>query len=120
MIKPALAVFLSLVLAIVLGYATMALLGASGNSGRDVSPLVFCSLAFLVAGGFAYRRWFHRSEAGLLLGLVAYGALVGWVVNWFAGGISPDWFVLALLLTVGPWFAGMGIGHWTRHLRMTP
>ena len=121
MIKPAVAVFCSLVLAIALGFATMALLGARGNSGRDFSPLVFCSLAYLVAGGFAYRRWFHRTEAGLWLGLAAYGALLAWLIGSFEGGTpSPDWYVFALALTVGPWFAGVGIGHWTRDLHMTP
>ena len=121
MIKPALAVFFSLVLAIALGFATVALLDVRGNSGRDFSPFVFCSLAFLVVGGIAYRRWFHRGDLGCVLGLAAYGALLAWVVGWFEGGTpSPDWYVLALAVTVGPWFAGVGIGHWTRHLHMTP
>jgi hypothetical protein len=121
MIKPALAVFLSLVLAIALGIATMALLGARGDSGRDFSPLVSCSLAYLALGGFAYRRWFHRGEAGTWLGLAVFAVLLAWAVGSIEGGDapSPDWYVFALALTVGPWFAGFGIGHWTRHLRMT-
>jgi hypothetical protein len=110
--KRAVAAFLSLWAAIALGILAVATLGIS--EGRNPWPLLAASAVFLAGAGFTYRRWFFRSWKSCLVGIAAYGIVLGGAVAYEGGTGLPSfflsWFLALLSLTLIPWFFGFAAG----------
>ena len=109
--KSALAALLSLVLSIAAGLlAAFAMPG--GESSRLGSVLVMAGFVAvpLVAGGFAYRRWFFRSISSCLSGLGAFAAMAAVVALGVPDSFPMEVFFLLLLVTLTPWYAGFLAG----------
>ena len=109
--KPALAAFLSLVLSIAIGLLA-AFAMPSGGSSRLGGVLLMVGFAAvpLVAGGFAYRRWFYRTTSSCLAGVGAYCALAAVVAVGVPDSFPMEVLILLLTVTLTPWYAGFLAG----------
>jgi FtsH-binding integral membrane protein len=121
--KSAIAAFLSVVLAVLMGFGTLAVLDVAPEAGRDATPIVIFAGIFLIVSGFIYGRWFLRNAGACIAGLAAYAALIGSLVAFFGGtsllGFFVDWLFLILAVTLVPWFAGLALGKYAQRFQLT-
>lgn len=121
--KSAAAAFLSVVLAVAMGYGAFFALGVGPNYSRNPLPIVIFAALFLVVTGFVYARWFFASMKSCVAGLAAYAALIAALVAYFGGtalaGFFADWFVSIIAVTLAPWLVGFAAGKFAQRIRLT-
>lgn len=122
--KSAVAAFLSVVLAIALGWGALAFLGSANRGGRDFTLIAAFAAVFLIGSGFTYGRWFLATYRSCAAGLAVYAILVWTLVaegtGSATGSFFMDWFFFVLALTLGPWFVGLWAGKYARRFQLTP
>ena len=120
----AIAAFLSVVLAIVLGIAALEVLGSASHGGRDFMPMVGFAGVFLIVSGFIYGRLFLTTIRACVAGLAAYALVVGLLVadlgGTAVGTFFLDWFGLTIAVTLLPWCLGLLAGKYAQRFQLTP